>query len=299
MLKSIKEALFYTLYSMTLKLYFSFLVLLFFFCFSSFSIAQAANPLDIVINEIAWMGTATSANDEWLELYNNTDDPINLDGWILKTDYETPQINLTGIIPARGFYLLERTNDDTVPEILADKIYTGALGNNGESLKLYDASGNVVDEVNCSAGWFAGKGKPEYKTMERINPLISGNETSNWQSSQNSGGTPKMINGPGAEGNIGKEQATSKASSGPPETTTPSFSGVVINEILPSPAGPDETGEWVEIFNQNNFEVDLVGWKIEDVSGKITTYTFPKETKISPQGFFSFAPHKNQNYFKQ
>lgn len=30
----------------------------------------AINSSDVVINEIAWMGTIASANDEWLELYN-------------------------------------------------------------------------------------------------------------------------------------------------------------------------------------------------------------------------------------
>lgn len=62
-------------------------------------------------------------------------------------------------------------------------------------------------------------------------------------------------------------------------------SGIVINEILPSPEGPDEKEEWLEIFNQNGFEVDLTDWQIQDIAGKTKTYTFPKETKISPQGF--------------
>lgn len=67
------------------------------------------------------------------------------------------------------------------------------------------------------------------------------------------------------------------------EITEPS--GIVINEILPSPEGPDDKEEWVEVFNQNDFEVDLSLWKIADTVGKTTTYTFPKGTKIPPKGF--------------
>ena len=61
--------------------------------------------------------------------------------------------------------------------------------------------------------------------------------------------------------------------------------GIVINEILPSPEGPDETKEWIEIFNQNNFEVNLAGWQITDTEGATKTYTFPRETQIGPEGF--------------
>jgi competence ComEA-like helix-hairpin-helix protein len=62
-------------------------------------------------------------------------------------------------------------------------------------------------------------------------------------------------------------------------------SSVVFSEILPSPEGADETEEWIEIQNQNSFEVDLSGWKIEDTIGKTTSYVFPSGTKISPKGF--------------
>jgi hypothetical protein len=43
--------------------------------------------------------------------------------------------------------------------------------------------------------------------------------------------------------------------------------------------------EWIELFNQNDFEVDLSGWKISDILGKITTFIFPAGTKISAEGF--------------
>ncbi len=253
--------------------------------------AQAANPLDIVINEIAWMGTTVSTNDEWIELYNNTGNPINLDGWRLISQDGTPKINLSGTIPAKGFYLLERTDDATVPNIPADQIYTGALGNTGENLKLYDSSNNVIDGADCSSGWFAGLRKPEYKTMERINPLISGSDSSNWQTSKDRGGTPKAQNSTGTVAKIEPtptEEATKtstekKPAKAPLPLTYPER--VIFNEILPFPKGADALEEWIEIFNQNNFEVDLSKWQIADTAGRTSIYTFPAGTKISAQGF--------------
>ncbi len=40
-----------------------------------------ASPLDVVVSEIAWMGTTTSSSDEWVELYNNTAITVDFTGW--------------------------------------------------------------------------------------------------------------------------------------------------------------------------------------------------------------------------
>jgi hypothetical protein len=46
-------------------------------------LASAQSPGPVVISEIAWMGTSTSANDEWIELYNNSASPVSLSGWLI------------------------------------------------------------------------------------------------------------------------------------------------------------------------------------------------------------------------
>lgn len=271
------------------------LFLLFFapFCF-------AANSFDAVINEIAWMGTSVSYNDEWIELYNNTSSSLNIDGWLLKAADGTPKINLGGMIPASGFYLLERTDDNTIPGIMADKIYSGALGNSGEKLELYDNFGNLIDAIDSLSGWFVGDNSTK-QTMERINPKVSGNDVSNWQTSQNPGGTPKAENS--EQGTIKSEQKATNSEqkttnnqenkiteiqqelTQPKEETKTYPSGIIFNEILPSPKGSDETEEWIEIFNKNDFEVDLSGWKVSDTAGKTTTFIFPEGNKIAGEGF--------------
>lgn len=160
-------------------------------------IAKAA----VVINEIAWMGTENLANDEWIELYG--DQQVDLTGWILEAVDGTPIINLEGTISADGYFLLERTDDNSVPGVVANQIYTGVLGNSGEYLKLKDSSANVVDEVNCSEEWFAGDNSTK-QTMERT---ISG-----WQTSLNPGGTPKAQNSSGETAEESQEEETQPAS---------------------------------------------------------------------------------------
>ena len=55
----------------------------------SASSAPDASALDVVISEIAWAGTTSSFNDEWLELANNTVTDIDLAGWQLVRMYGT------------------------------------------------------------------------------------------------------------------------------------------------------------------------------------------------------------------
>ncbi len=138
----------------------------------------------VAINEIAWMGTTVSANNEWLELFNHGDQTVDLAGWKLQAADGTPNITLSGSISPHGFYLLERTDDNSVPTVVADQIYTGALGNSGENISLTNASGSVIDQVNCAAGWFAGDNTSK-KTMQRTTD-------GGWQTSETPGGTPKV-----------------------------------------------------------------------------------------------------------
>jgi len=131
-------------------------------------IEYKAKKGDVIINEIAWMGTVSSSYDEWIELYNKTDHDIDLTGWIIEAEDGTPTIELSATVSANNFFLLERTDEDTVFNINADQIYTGALGNEGEILRLKNIDGQVIDELNCDNGWYAGDNETK-RTMERSN----------------------------------------------------------------------------------------------------------------------------------
>ena len=140
---------------------------------------NAASPRDVVINEIAWMGTAASSADEWIELYNTTSHAITLTGWTISAADGTPDIALNGSIPAHGYFLLERTDDTTVNDIPADQIYTGALGNTGETLTLSNNTSQVIDAANANGGtWPAGDNGTK-STLERITPLAADSDD-NW-----------------------------------------------------------------------------------------------------------------------
>jgi len=136
-----------------------------------------ASPGDVVINEVAWMGTGASYTDEWIELYNTTDRAITLTNWRLVDD-DYMNIALSGVISAGGYYLLERTDDTVITDVVADwtgSFGIGGLSNSGEILTLTNEIGVVIDTANGSGGdWPAGSASPDYSSMERINPYASG-----------------------------------------------------------------------------------------------------------------------------
>ncbi len=153
----------------------------------------------VVINEIAWMGTAADKNgsDEWIELYNSGNEDVNLSGWTLKSETDdSPHSTLAGTILANSYYLIERTNDDTIRDIKANFINSGGLKNDGEILTLQDKSGNIIDRVDCSKGWFYGDNTTK-SSMERRDSNTSGSIRSNWATNNHS-----VKNGLDASGNL-------------------------------------------------------------------------------------------------
>lgn len=150
--------------------------------------------LPIVVNEIAWMGTAANANHEWIELYNPNPFSVDISVWVLKAVDGTPNITISSdkMIASFGYFLLERTSDGTISDISADQVYTGALGNGGEALEFIDNNGQLqdkvghLDEFGQVSVWYAGENNTSTNpatriSMERINSLKPGDDSSNWQ----------------------------------------------------------------------------------------------------------------------
>lgn len=201
----------------------------------------------VVINEIAWMGTRASASDEWIELCNPTPGEINLQGWSLSAADGAPVIRLTGVIPPGGFFVLERTDEQTISDRPADQLFTGDLKNSGEWLILRDADSLLVDQVRCdSSGWFAGSNNPK-TSMEKKHPGIDGRLPASWaandtltRNGSDAKGLP--INGtPGAANSVYDHTL-------PVETRQdPAPIGAAVPAVLtawPNPFNPEILLEW-------------------------------------------------------
>ena len=123
-------------------------------CFSFVLSAHVALAA-VRINEIAWMGTTVSGSNEWIELYNDSAGTVDLSGWHIVADDGSPTILLSGTIAPNGFYLIERTDDTTVPDVVADLVapFGNGLSNSGETLRLKDGNNTDIDVVIGGTDW--------------------------------------------------------------------------------------------------------------------------------------------------
>jgi len=276
------------------------IIFLFLFPFSAF----AAEPLGVVINEIAWMGTDEGWYYEWIELYNNQNQEINLAGWKIENGggkNKALEIS-SGEISPKGYFLICKK------KIKGCDLETWGLSLNNNyqengPLVLKDNFSNVIDQTPPAKGkeWPAGSNTKPKQTMERKNSQSAGSSPDNWGSSQNPGGTPKTKNSLVSQTEFpplprSKPQGETKTEA-PDQTGSeienqiqspkePVYPGnIFINEILPSPEELDAENEWIEIFNENNFKVDVSGWQIKYTIGTPRTYVFTNGTKIRPNEF--------------
>ena len=154
----------------------------------------------IVINEINYNSSDLFNPEDWVELYNYSNKPIDLSGWIFKDEnaLQVFQIPQGSMIEEGDFLILCRDTllfKSKFPEV---KKYIGNLGfglsGGGEKLSLLTHSGFLVDSLTYDdiEPWpsIADGGGP---TLELKNPFVDNSKYYYWQASAEYG-TPGETN---------------------------------------------------------------------------------------------------------
>ena len=182
---------------------------------------------DVIINEIMYHAASGDPGDDWLELHNRGDQPLNLNGYQLTAgvDFTFPDVTLEA-----GGYLAVAADVDkfsalypTVTNVVGG--WQGKLSNNAENIRLRDDLGNEVDEAfYADSGDFAIRrlvpvptdlvnfvgaciGSPtldgwewfaphdgEGASLELIQTGFANDFAHNWAASADAGGTPGAAN---------------------------------------------------------------------------------------------------------
>ncbi len=191
----------------------------------------AVRVSDIVLNEILFHPVTGDDDDQFVELYNQSSAPVDLEGWQLR-DGVAFTFPSGAVIPANGYVVVGRNPARlraSLPNLPADILFggfSGRLAGRGERLALTmpgaavsaNASGVletnqfaiVVDEVTYADGgrwgqWADGGGS----SLERIDARADGRWPANWADSDESSKAPwtaVSVTGRLDNGNVSADQ---------------------------------------------------------------------------------------------
>jgi len=225
----------------------------------------SAETNHIVISEIQVYGQ--TAKDEFIKLYNPTNNSINVSNWKLsKKTASGSESNLVSsfaegtIIPAHSDFLITHKTDyqgtQTANYTYSGASYSVAINNtvilkNNEDIVIDKVGfGEAIDFENTPTN------NPENgQSIKRINNEDTDNNKNDFTTDQNNIQEPTT----NPTSNMINNQDNNAVSSF-------QFGDILINRILPNPL---EGKEWIELYNTKNTPIDLTNWHIADGASKI------------------------------
>jgi hypothetical protein len=115
--------------------------------------ADAGNKLPVVINEINYHSSPECNTEDWLELFNYGGENVDISGWMIKDSDDSHSFLLptNTILPARHYAVVCRDTSALKSFFPSVKNCLGnlnfGLSSSGELIRLFDASGSLVDSV--------------------------------------------------------------------------------------------------------------------------------------------------------
>jgi len=188
---------------------------------------------NIIISEL--YPNPNDNEEEFIELKNTGDQDVDLNGWQIQDASERK-------------YTIDATTKIEKYLVITNSV---SLNNDGDTVKLIQPDGNVLDKVTYEN---AEKGKSYSWKKDQ------------WQWSD----TPTPGEDNVTESVAQKNNYSDKLS---------------ITELLPDPEGSDSTDEFIEIFNNDSEKIDLLNWSLSDGS---KTYTWQESYLLNPEQYQAF-----------
>ncbi|YCM42314.1 lamin tail domain-containing protein [Verrucomicrobiaceae bacterium 227] len=149
----------------------------------------SARQTSIVINEIMFDAPSDHGNTEYIELYNRGSETVDLSGWQISNGvgFDFP----FGTTLAAGDFLVIAADLECLTEahgsLPAIGNWTGGLRDGGELLRIEDANGNLVDEVDyLPEGDWPNYADGDGSSMELRHPDMDNNVATAWADSDES-----------------------------------------------------------------------------------------------------------------
>ncbi len=217
---------------------------------------------NVVINEINYDSSPSFDTEDWIELYNNTENDIDISNWVLrdKKDKDKFIFPQNTIITKKDYLVICRDTVAFVKYFTKENYllrnYMGdfnfGLSSKGEMVRLTNASGEMIDSLiydDVSPWPIEPKGNG--KTLELLNPILDNTKAKNWGTSNNHGSPGKQNDSYIIVGIRNEKDRNLKS--------------CILKQNYPNPFNPTTVVRY-SILNSNN-EL-FVSLKIYDVLGR-------------------------------
>ena len=162
-----------------------------------FSVSGGPILGDIVINEINYNSSDDFNSEDWVELYNSSEQDILIEGWKFLDENDDHIFEFSsGLTIAVNEYLVICQDTSLFHDLYPDAInYVGdtgfGLSGGGELIRLYNNENILIDSLTYddSDSWPLGPDGEGF-TLELINPSLDNSLSQSWSESLNLYGTP-------------------------------------------------------------------------------------------------------------
>ena len=208
------------------------------------------------------------AGTEYIELTNVGSEAINLN--LVQFD-DGIRFTFDAVKLPPGGHILVTNDIDGLQEVYGADLpvagqYEGSLSDSGERLSLVDAAEQPIEAFSYEGSWYGGTDGQGFSLTVR-SPGAGGIDLglrSRWRPSAYLGGSPGWDDG----------------------RDVVNHGDVVINEILSH--SHDLAPDWIELYNQSAFPVDIGGWFLSDGNTNLQKFEIPAGTLIAPHDYWVF-----------
>ena len=215
---------------------------------------------DVAINEVMIHNLAVFPDedgdyDDYVELRNRSDRPVDLSGYYLSDSagkpnkWQLPHVTL----PAGGCLAVHCSGKDRTADV--NHLHTNFKLSSDETLYLAQADGALISALSL--------------------PELDAGQALSWDH----GWTDMLPPTPGLPNTFDSARALDEA------FMKRRRGGVYISEVMAAPA--DEGSDWVELYNSGSEDVDIGGWGLSDKLSHARKWQFPQGTTLPAGGYLA------------
>lgn len=191
---------------------------------------------DIKINEI--YPAPSDSGEEWVELYNDSDQTIDLTSYRLHDKVNTTIALQNNSISSHGYAIGTSKN---------------VLNNSGDDVILQDSAGSEIDTISYPTG------------LTNIDSYARCPDGGSWIKLSIQTKLASNDSACASPATATPIQNTNTPNLSPTNSIQTDYNNIVLSEALVYPE--TNTPEWVEIYNGNDFAATLTDWYLDDGEG--------------------------------